>query len=461
MGNSYMTKKGSFSKYIVSLLLIVIAGVGSFVMLSPQFEQTKPQIAIDNEIYWNLKDTLELKLSDSSGIKYYKIIYNDGQKSIELKNEVLNGNEKHINVEVTPPKFDMFYKGSDVSLEIYVTDNSKWNYLNGNEATKKVKINVDIKKPTANVIENSRYIRRGGSGIVIVKVEDKNLKDAYISFNDKIKFELIPFYKENYFVSLIAWDVNLEKFKRINLIATDKAGNKTITKIPFYIQSLKVKKDIIKISSNFIEGVSSDVLEQSGKAIPVELPKRFIEQNRVVRESNINTLRQMAIKEMDRTQIDDFKIKRFKRLKGSKTAAGFAEKRSYLYEGKKIDEAWHLGMDWASVKKATIRLSNDGKVIFNKYLGIYGNTIIIDHKMGLFSLYAHTSSSDVEVGDILNAKQKIANTGSTGAVMGDHLHFGILVQGIEVNPLEWMDKNWIKNNITSTITKAKKAINSK
>ncbi len=461
MESDYMSKKSSFGKYIVGLLFIAILGVGGFVMLSPQFEQTKPTISLDDEIYWNLKDELDLTLSDDSGIKYYKVIYNDGQKSIELNNEILDGNTKHLNVKINPPKFDMFYKGTDVSLEIYVTDNSKWNYLNGNEAIKKVKINVDIKKPTADIIENSRYIRRGGSGIVIVKVKDENLKDAYISFNDKIKFELIPFYQENYFVSLIAWDVNLEKFKRINLIATDKAGNKTITKIPFYIQSLKVKKDIIKISSNFIEGVSSNVLEQSGKAIPVELPKRFIEQNRVVRESNVNTLRQMALKKMDRTQIDSFKIKRFKRLKGSRTAAGFAERRSYLYQGKKIDEAWHLGMDWASVKKAPIRLSNDGKVIFNEYLGIYGNTIIIDHKMGLFSLYAHTSSSDVEVGDMLNAKQKIANTGSTGAVMGDHLHFGMLVQGIEVNPLEWMDKNWIKNNITSTIIKAKKAINSK
>jgi len=120
-----------------------------------------------------------------------------------------------------------------------------------------------------------------------------------------------------------------------------------------------------------------------------------------------------------------------------------------------------LGMDWASVKHAPIKTTNDGKVIFNDYLGIYGNTIIIDHKLGLQTLYAHTSKSNVTVGQRVSANSIIANTGSTGAVFGDHLHFGVLVQGIEVNPLEWMDRNWIRTRITDVLNEAKKVINSK
>ena len=454
-------KKNSPLKYLVYIILVIALGAGVFVMLSPQFEQDKPVVEIKNEIYWNLKKKLDLKISDASGIKFYKITYVDGSKSIDLNTEVLTGDKKQVGIKIVPPKLDMFYKGKDVFLDIEVIDNSKWNFLEGNKVTKRVKVIIDTKKPVANVIENSRYIRRGGSGIVIVKVDDVNLKESYISFNDKLKFDLIPFYKENYFVSLIAWDVNIEHFKRISLIAVDKAGNKVITKVPFYTQKLRVKKDNIMIKSSFIESVSTNVLEQSEINIPVELPKRFIVQNKIVREKNVNTIKEVALKQMDRSKVDSFDIKTFKRLRGSRTAAGFAEKRSYLYNGEKIDEAWHLGMDWASVKQAPIKTSNAGKVIFNEYLGIYGNTIIIDHKMGLSSLYAHTSSQYVNLGDSVKAKQKIANTGSTGAVMGDHLHFGILVNGTEVNPLEWMDRNWIKNNITSTIKKAKKAIDSK
>ena len=454
-------KKNNFIKFImITILLVLVAGVG-FVKLSPEFEQNKPIITIKDNIYWNLKDILDLKISDESGIKYYKVSFNDGTKLIELNSQVLSQPQKELNIKINPPKLDMFFKGTSGSLEIEAFDNSKWNFLEGNKVKKIIHVAIDNKKPTANVIDNSRYIRRGGSGIVIVKVEDLNLKESYISFNDKIKFQLIPFYKENYFVSLIAWDVNIETFKRINLIAIDKAGNKTITKIPFYTQKLRVKKDTIAISSNFIESVSANVLEQSGEDIPVELSKRFIKQNRALRDKNVKTLRELGLKQMDMSKVDNFDIKRFKRLKGSRTAAGFAEKRSYLYKNEKIDEAWHLGMDWASVRKATIKTSNSGKVIFNNYLGIYGNTIIIDHKMGLASLYAHTSTSHVQLGDIVKAKQKIANTGSTGAVMGDHLHFGILIQGVEVNPLEWMDKNWIKNNIAKTIKNSKKIIDGK
>jgi len=178
-------------------------------------------------------------------------------------------------------------------------------------------------------------------------------------------------------------------------------------------------------------------------------------------KQSLDTIRKIVMQNMDSSKVDGLKIKPFKRLRGSRTVAGFAERRHYFYGGKEIDEAWHLGIDWASVKKASIRISNGGKVIFNDYLGIYGNTVIIDHKMGLSTLYAHISTSNVNVGDIVKPRQKIANTGATGAVFGDHLHFGVLVQGFEVNPVEWLDKNWIKTRIKNVIKEAKKVIDSK
>ena len=105
-----------------------------------------------------------------------------------------------------------------------------------------------------------------------------------------------------------------------------------------------------------------------------------------------------------------------------------------------------------------IYTTNKGKVIFRDYLGIYGNTIIIDHTMGLCLIYAHTSSQAVEVEDIVKENQMIGRTGKTGAVFGDHLHFGILVNGYEVDPIEWMDKRWIKNSILKVIKDAKDII---
>ncbi len=453
-------KRGPFG-IIFGLLLIVVLVAGGYVYLSPAFEQNKPQIISADSIYWNLKSPIKIDLRDESGIKYYKVTFRDGQKSIVLNQEVLADVKKDLSIEVIPPKLDMFYKGIDTSLEVEVVDNSKWNLLEGNKALKIIDVKIDTLKPIANVIDNSRYIQRGGSAVVVVKVKDANLKEAYITFNDEKKFKLIPYYKEDYYVALIAWPIDFEEFSRVNLVAVDKANNKTITKVPFYIQKKKIKVDNITLSENFIKNISASVLEQSFEPIPQNVRDIFLYSNSDLRAKNVKTIEETVQKYLDNQFIDNFKINSFDRLRGSKTVAGYGERRHYYLDGEKINEAWHLGIDWASVKKAPIRISNNGTVIFNGYLGLYGNTLIVDHGMGLATLYAHTSSQSVRLGDQVVTNQKIANTGSTGAVFGDHLHFGTLVQGVEVNPIEWMDNHWIKVRITDVLASAKKLIDGK
>jgi murein DD-endopeptidase MepM/ murein hydrolase activator NlpD len=456
-----LRNKNSLGKFISILLLLSVIGGTGFIYLSPQFEQNKPIIELKSKVFWNLKSKLKINISDESGIKYYKVVFIDGSKRITLDEKIFTlGNNKELALEINAPTLDMFYKSTDIKIVVEVNDNSKWNFLNGNIENKEFELKIDAKNPIARVIANSRYIRQGGSGIVVVKVEDANLEEAYITFNDKIRFKLTPFIKENYYMSLIAWDINIpyEKFSNITLVATDKANNKTRTKIPFYIQKLKFKKDTIKISEKFIKEISQNVLKNTNNTIPDELKDIFISQNKTLRAANVNKIKEIGQNTMNNNVINDFILYPFKRLSGSRTAAGYAEKRSYYLDKEKIDEAWHLGMDWASVRRASIKVSNEGKVIFNEYLGIYGNTIIIDHGAGLSTLYAHTTTQFVNVGDTVRRKQEIAKTGTSGAVMGDHLHFGVLIQGIEVNPIEWMDKKWIKSRISDIIKQAKSTI---
>ena len=455
-------RKNSFGTFIFSVIFIALIAGAGFIYVSPNFEQDKPQITIDTNKFWNLKDKLQIKINDQSGLKHYKITFIDDKNNIILDEQTLNNNtQKEQLIEVNPPKLNPFYKNTLVKIQVEATDNSKWNFLKGNTINQTFNIKIDKQKPIANVISNSQYIKRGGSAVAVVKVFDANLKEAYITFNDEVKFRLTPFYKENYFVSLIAWPIDIEDFLIVNLVAIDKAGNKTITKVPLYIQGRKIKPDTINISKKFIEEVSKNVLTQSGHEIPNDLVDVFIAENKDVRKENVDFLRKIGLTKMDYSKINNFKINNFRRLSGSKTVAGFAERRSYIFQGNKIDEEWHLGMDWAKVKHTKIVSSNPGKVIFNSYLGIYGDTAIIDHGLGLASLFAHRSSSDVTLGQNVYKNSKIGNTGTTGAVLGDHLHFGILVQGIEVDPIEWMDRNWIKTRITNIINQAKKEISKK
>jgi len=132
--------------------------------------------------------------------------------------------------------------------------------------------------------------------------------------------------------------------------------------------------------------------------------------------------------------------------------ASFAQERTYLFEGMAVSKSTHLGVDLASTERAPIESANNGVVVYTGYLGIYGNTVIVDHGLGLSSLYAHLSDITVKIGQNVARGETLGNSGSTGLAGGDHLHFSILVGGEFVNPTEWWDAHWIRDNVTGKLT---------
>jgi len=102
-----------------------------------------------------------------------------------------------------------------------------------------------------------------------------------------------------------------------------------------------------------------------------------------------------------------------------------------------------------------IEAANNGKILFASNLGIYGNTVIIDHGLGLHTLYPHLSSIDVAVGQAVKKGQVVGRSGETGLAGGDHLHYGVLVDGIPVLPTEWWDAHWIEDNVDDKLAAAR------
>ena len=444
---------------IVAVVFAAIIGAVAFLFLSPTFERVSPKVNIEKELYWNLQKPIKFEIADTSEIKSYDVSFDDGQKNTKLETKVIKNENGLMQIDILPPSFDENNRPKDGNLKIDVYDSSKWNFFNGNQTVTNTKIIIDKRSPIANVVTNSYLLRQGGSGIIVAEITDENIKDYYVSFNDEEVFEMFPFQKKNFYISIITWPVDIKEFKKVNIVAVDMAGNKTVTKVPFYIQPFKEKTDKIKITDDFVNNVSKHVLENSNMNVPEGITETFVKVNKEVREKNVKTIREVVRKNLENSGKMNFDVKTFIRMPNAATFAQFGERRHYFYNEQKIDEAWHLGMDWASSKRADIVVTNPGKVIYKGYLGIYGDTAIIDHGWGLGTLYAHTSNIDVEVDDEIKTGQKIGNTGSTGAVFGDHLHFGVLVQGIEVNPNEWLDYEWIKVNLTKTINDATKIIN--
>jgi murein DD-endopeptidase MepM/ murein hydrolase activator NlpD len=205
------------------------------------------------------------------------------------------------------------------------------------------------------------------------------------------------------------------------------------------------KSDTIAISRDFLTGKAAEF----SAVVPGEMSdiERFLQVNGRIRKENANRLM-----EIGKDTVSDALWKGpFLRLPRAASKAGFADFRAYLWQGEKIDEQIHLGFDLASVARAPVPAANSGRVVFAGYLGIYGNIVVIDHGFGLQSLYSHMSTYAVKAGQTVARGDIIGATGATGMAGGDHLHFGILISGLEVTPLEWLDAHWIRDNISERV----------
>lgn len=99
----------------------------------------------------------------------------------------------------------------------------------------------------------------------------------------------------------------------------------------------------------------------------------------------------------------------------------------------------HLGVDLSASVGTPVYAVNDGRVVFAKSLPDYGNTMIVSHGIGIFSLYLHLSKFNVVVGKKVSQGDLIAYSGDTGYVLGPHLHFSMKVGGMSVDPLKFIE----------------------
>jgi murein DD-endopeptidase MepM/ murein hydrolase activator NlpD len=101
---------------------------------------------------------------------------------------------------------------------------------------------------------------------------------------------------------------------------------------------------------------------------------------------------------------------------------------------------FHTGLDFCGGEGLQITASAPGKVVFAAPLTVRGNATIIDHGWGVYSGIWHQSAIFVHVGDVVEQGQVIGLVGGTGRVTGAHLHWEVWVNGVQVNPLNWLDQ---------------------
>jgi murein DD-endopeptidase MepM/ murein hydrolase activator NlpD len=199
----------------------------------------------------------------------------------------------------------------------------------------------------------------------------------------------------------------------------------------------------LQVSDAFIQKVVGE-LDPNGSG---DMVARFVKINNEMRKANNKTLSDLRLKTADHFLFSQ----PFARQAHSQAEATFADLRNYIYQGKKIDQQVHLGYDLAVTQHVGVEASNDGRVVYAAPLGIYGNCIVLDHGYGLQTIYGHLSHIDVHEGDMVKRGQVMGQSGMTGMAGGDHIHFAMQLDGVQIDPKEWWDPHWIQDHIAKRV----------
>ncbi len=334
----------------------------------------------------------------------------------------------------------------DATLEITARDSSLRNGLKGNERVLSLPIKIDTTPPRIALKSLVHNIMAGGSGVVSYRLSEEP-RYTGVRVDDRL-FPAYPNPRDGKlaYTAFVAIPFNHPSPRLFAVEAVDQAGNIARVSVPYRVMRQKKVRDTIRITDGFLQRKMPDFQvrhpELKGSLIQV-----FLYVNKELRAENNRRIQEICSKGSPEMMWQG----RFLRLPRSAKRANFADFRRYLYKGREIGQAYHMGVDLASTSHAKVPASNSGVVVFADYLGIYGNTVIIDHGMGLFTTYSHLSEIMVSKGDKVQKGQIIGRTGATGLAGGDHLHYGMLISGVFVNPVEWWDRRWIKTHVLANL----------
>lgn len=437
-----MSSKARF--FAVFLLVVVVALAAAAWYLAPRFESDPPQVAVSPNLDTVGVTPLEITVTDAgTGLKSVTATLTQGSTEHPLGTEQFAQPVPEKKLTVALNKVPGIKEGPAV-LRVRAKDASLRGSFGGNEAVFEKTLAVDITPPTIELVADDRYVNFGGVGVIVYKPSPDTVKSG-VRMGDN----LFPGFagpikgRPDHYLALFAHPYNVAPETRPTLFATDKAGNTREMRIPYELKDVRYKKSTIVLSEGFLQNkvapLVTDVAAKQGT--PQEV---FVAVNKKLRKENDDKIAEVTRKLTPKILWDGA----FAQLSNSKVEANFADQRTYTWQGQPIDTAYHLGYDLSVTKGYPIEASNAGTVAFAGDLGIYGNTVILDHGLGLFTLYGHMSSIDVKVGDAVTKRQPLGKTGETGLAAGDHLHFGIYLDGLAILPVEWWDSKWIEDNIT-------------
>jgi murein DD-endopeptidase MepM/ murein hydrolase activator NlpD len=441
----------------ILIVLLLVASIGIAATMHKRFEGQRPEVAFDRDFKaLGSAPSLSVKVQDQgTGLRHVTIHLKQKDQDVVLADDSFAkaGAESAKTYDVGKLISEKYkIQEGPATLDVTVSDFALRNFMKGNQTEVAKDFAFHTKPPQLEVLEGQHYINQGGSEMVVYRVSG----DADVSGVQAGPY-FFPGYpvdgaEKNLHFALFALKYDLPIDTPIKVIARDAAGNESSAQFWHKVFPRKFRSRDIPLEDSFVQKVVPEItshtpsIKDQGDAV-----KTFVEINSNLRRQNHETIAKYAKDSPGRFLWNGA----FVQLSNSKVESFFADRRTYVYQGKSVDQQDHVGFDLSTVQHNPIEAGNDGKVLYADYFGIYGNAVLIDHGAGLISVYGHMSSIDVKPGQSVKKQDILGKSGATGLAAGDHLHFGMFLHGVPVNPTEWWDPKWIQEHLLDRLKEAR------
>ena len=332
-------------------------------------------------------------------------------------------------------------KDGKATLIVEATSND----FRGKTATETREVTVITRPPAVSADQDQHYLYLGMADLATFTVSGYWTEAGVRVGDQKFRAWPMPDGKPGFF-SLFAFAWNMPSGNAPVVYAANPAGNEATSRLAFQFprkEQPKYRVRDLTLDQHFVEKVVNE-LDPNGSG---DLVERFVKINSEMRRANNQALSDLRFK----TESRFLWSQPFIQQPNTKVEANFADVRNYIYQGRKIDQQVHLGYDLSSTQHVDVLAANDGKVVYAAPLGIYGNCIVVDHGYGLQSIYGHLSEIAVHEGDMVKRGQSMGKSGITGMAGGDHVHFSMQLEGVQIDPKEWWDAHWIQDHVAKRV----------
>jgi murein DD-endopeptidase MepM/ murein hydrolase activator NlpD len=333
------------------------------------------------------------------------------------------------------------------TLRVFAGDYSWLRWIRSEQPLLETQFTVDLSPPTVEVLSQQHYLTLGGLDFMLYKTSTDAIRSGVVVGKYFFPGTAGLFSDPTIYGAFFAIPQDLDAKATAKAVAEDAAGNRREVTFHTVVKPRTFAAKTLDIDDAFLERKVPEILSATHQPAQPDLVQGYLFVNRTIRQRSEERIKEVTSTSAGTPRWDGA----FMRQPNSAPLAGFGDRRSYRHNGAIIDTATHLGYDLASLRQAPVVAASTGTVVFAENLGIYGDAVIIDHGLGIFSLYGHLSAITVKAGQEVQRGETVGRTGETGLAGGDHLHFRIMLYGVHVDPVEWWDGKWIRDHVTAKL----------